>query len=338
MLSLGFLADAQQGAWQTIYAGSPVSGGLSEAIVGADDAIYILRAHQSDDPLSFWRCPIQQTVWCTAEPLIGLPDAETQAKGVFQNGTAMAWEGSHYIYALVGGFYDHRGRTGFWRYDTCLNQPSGCLKQWQDLASTPGEQGPGNALTYVRFQDQDYIYAFIGASTNQRSGAFNAFVRYDISLNQWSDDFPEPWDCTDDGASLAWDGGRFLYALHGSNCRDNATPDFARYDLTSNSWENLPNVPERVNDGGSLVYLDGILYVLVGGDSSSTSSFAFDAESRQWLWGRGADPDLPCPIGYWVGNRLAVVKGELFAWQGAPSTWECGGDALMRYLQGGKPT
>jgi N-acetylneuraminic acid mutarotase len=192
------------------------------------------------------------------------------------------------------------------------------------LADTPGDQGPGDALAFVRLGDEAYVYALIGAATKRRSKAFNSFLRYNVAADRWENDLPALWACTDDGAALAWDGGRSLYALQGSDCQDQATHNFARFDLQDWRWEELPSIPEPVNDGGSLVW-DGAryLYAIVG---EGRGAYRFDTQKSSWE----ELADLPCPVGYYTGNRLAVIEGKVYAWQGSPSTWECGGSALMR--------
>ena len=42
--------------------------------------------------------------------------------------------------------------------------------------------------------------------------------------------------------------------------------------------------------------------------------------------------DLPFGVGHYVGCRLAYANGSIYAWQGAPSTWENGGDNLAYYV------
>ena len=42
---------------------------------------------------------------------------------------------------------------------------------------------------------------------------------------------------------------------------------------------------------------------------------------------------LPCPVGYYVGNRLGFADGHIHYWQGAPKSerWLCGGDAFCMF-------
>jgi hypothetical protein len=85
----------------------------------------------------------------------------------------------------------------------------------------------------------------------------------------------------DDGGSLIWDGGRYLYAIIGGGGEVSDGKGFYRFDLQLLEWESL----ER----------------------------------------------LLCPVGEWNGNRLAVIEGRVYLWQGSPSTWECGGNVILQY-------
>ena len=64
---------------------------------------------------------------------------------------------------------------------------------------------------------------------------------------------------TTEGGSLAWAGGDYLYALGGDRSKE-----FWRYDINSGEWESQQDTPEVVDDGGALVYLNGVIYALKG--------------------------------------------------------------------------
>ena len=86
-----------------------------------------------------------------------------------------------------------------------------------------------------------------------------------------------------------------------------------------------------MDDGGSLLYDGKYLYAITGGggeESSGKGFYRLDLEEmKQWE----SLEELPCPVGYYVGNRLALVNGHIFAWQGANSKFDCNGTAIMRY-------
>jgi len=79
----------------------------------------------------------------------------------------------------------------------------------------------------------------------------------------------------EDGASLVWTGGDYLYALSGEYLETTPVQDFWRYDIVSDSWTTMAPIPENggVGDGGSLLWVGNWLpahadyiYALGGGD------------------------------------------------------------------------
>ena len=147
-----------------------------------------------------------------------------------------------------------------------------------------------------------------------------------------------------------WIGGELLYALRGEFYEDSPTYDFWRYNITSNSWTAMVDVPAYphdggvggVGDGGSLLHIGlwlsnqtDFIYALSGNQAHPESPspipdnrfyrYTISTES----WERLAD--LPFGIGYYVGCRLGYAEGHIYAWQGTPSTWAGGGDDLAYY-------
>ena len=321
---------SQSSQWQIVDK-TPRQGGVGQAIVGLPDSLFIVR--ETGGRLDIWR--MKQT---------GSMGFQIQSPGPikpsasFKNGTALAWDGNRYVYALFGrATSSNNARNVFMRYDTCMGTSSDCSEAWESLPDTPQSQGAGDALTFIREDDEGFVYAFTG---NQNFPG--DFARYNVNTNNWTGglSFPARWVCVDDGASLAW-SGEHIYALHGSDCSDTATTDFARYDRQSQTWDTMPPIPTAVDDGGSLIW-DGndSLYAISGGgnlsnnekeDLSGKDFFRFDLQNLQWE----RLSDLPCAVGFYTGNRLAFLNGAVHAWQGAPSTWGCNGaagDALMRFI------
>jgi len=49
---------------------------------------------------------------------------------------------------------------------------------------------------------------------------------------------------------------------------------------------------------------------------------------------RSPAESIPCPIGYYVGNRLGYANSTIYYWQGSPQNrtkWICGGDAFYMF-------
>ena len=299
--------------WQEVTA-SPKSGGYGQALLGTGDALYLLRAW-STGSWHFWRYDPESATWQTLTPPPERP----------KNGTAMTWDGLEHIYVLLGGAYDDRGRRFFYRYHIASNS-------WERLADTPGDQGAGNAITWSFYDSR--IYAFIG---HEKLGS--RFASYDPKTNKWKLlTMPAGWNSTDDGASLVWAGGPYLYALRGEYDETRPAGSFARYRIDTQTWERLSDLPDPagVGDGASLLWigywvpqLAPYVFALGGGGAREEPGYSFFVfDTYRLSWARLAD--LPCPVGQYNGNRLAYAAGALWYWQGAPSTWSCGGTKIFR--------
>ncbi|MEM2619170.1 MAG: hypothetical protein QW356_06775, partial [Candidatus Hadarchaeales archaeon] len=88
-----------------------------------------------------------------------------------------------------------------------------------------------------------------------------------------------------------------------------------------------------MGDGGSLLWVPDqpdYLYALGGGSFDENGGYGFyryriSTDTWETL------ENLPYPVGYYNGNRLAYVQGYIFYWQGTPSTWEGGGNRFCAY-------
>ncbi|MCW7077073.1 MAG: right-handed parallel beta-helix repeat-containing protein, partial [Candidatus Syntrophoarchaeum sp.] len=202
---------------------------------------------------------------------------------------------------------------------------------WEQLNNTLHAQGAGNALTWSEYDG--CLYAFVG---NSKRGT--EFIRYNPSTDTWENlTFNPSWTATDDGASLVTIGDD-VYALKGEVDDTIPNGDFAKYDIPTDTWIDLPDIPEveGVGDGASLLYIDNwsgyndTIFALGGGEADKDPGYNFYSYSlsqNQW----DELEDIPCPIGYYVGNRLGFVDGRIYYWQGTPSTWECNGTAFWMY-------
>ena len=299
---------------------SPLGGGYGEAILGARDKIYVLRCSKVSDPVWFYCFDPSTDSWAELSTS-GLPD------GAFRNGTSLAWDGVQFIYALGGARYDDEDRRDFVRYDTESNE-------WMMLDSTPYPQGAGNALTWSGYDAM--LYAFLGSRSHD--GDVSRFARYDPVASSWETLEPA-WKNTDDGASLAWTGGEYIYALRGEYIETTPSYDFSRYDIHAERWDPMTAFPGKggIGDGGSLLWIGqsmpeyaDVLYVLSGGAVDEAPGF--DLYTYSLASGAWSEAGLiPCPVGYYVGNRLGIASGSIYYWQGSPGSarWLCGGDAFF---------
>lgn len=329
-------AQAQQipgsPTYSWIWAGNTeFTGGYGQVVVPLDRGFLILRQYQANQRLDLERYAVQEDGAISLIWRGTFPKGRTEPPD-FKTGTAAAWDGDRLIYFLLGA-YEREQRQWFYAY----NLETGSwirLAETADATGDPEWQGAGDALAYVEEGDGSFVYGFVGE--RDRLGAF---LRYNVAENRWEKlNMPEGWVYVDDGASLVWPRDGYLYALQGSGYEDMPTPSFARFHLPDGPWESLRPIPDPagVNDGGSLAWDGGrYIYAITGGydedkrwkgEASGRGFYRYDLEKQEWE----ELPPLPCPVGEYTGNRLAIVSGFLFLWQGTPGSWECGGKGIWR--------
>jgi hypothetical protein len=319
MLALTLNPQSVRGSSPWTWVRDTVTGAYGEAVVSTDADIFVARG------ISFYRYRPSDNSWSV---MAAPPQLDGAA---FKTGTALTWDFGDCIYALYGAATGDN-RRWFYRYIISENS-------WQALANTPADQGEGDAIAWVNTENN--VYATIGGE--QR---LTYLVRYNPSINSWSDEPANPPAGMGDGASLSWAGGDFLFALRGEFSESSPLYDFWRYSIQNNVWVSLTDIPASphsggsggVGDGGSLLYIGfwvenqaNYIYALSGNQAhpdgipdNRTYRYSISADS----WERLAD--LPFGVGYYVGSRLGFVNGHVYAWQGDPSTWSGGGDDLAK--------
>jgi len=296
-------------------ADTPAAGGYGEAVVETSSHIYIARCLYASSTPYFWRYNPTTNIWDSMSTS-GLPT------GAFRNGAALAWDHSDYIYSLLGARYSDSNRRLFYRYSVSNNS-------WDQLIDTPHAQGAGDAITWSGYDN--WIYAVMGSKEHG-----TLFAGYNLFNNSWNTlPFNPNWTTTDDGASLVWTGGEYLYALRGEWQETVPCQDFARYHIPTKTWEDMSPIPESegVGDGASLLRIDDyddFIFALGGGSCLEDPGYNF---YRYSISGNSWEEleSIPCPVGYYVGNRLGFADDHIYYWQGAPSTWDCGGDAFYMF-------
>jgi len=302
-------------------ADAPTAGGYGEAVVSTAGNIYIAHCLKSSSDPTFWRYDPKTGNW-------DLMSTSGLSTGAFRNGAAMTWDYDDHIYALLGGTYSDSNRTLFYRYNISGDD-------WERLADTPNGQGAGDAITWSEYDG--HVYAMIGS--NARG---TVFARY--SHDFWETlAFNPNWTfTTDDGASLVWAGGEYLYALRGECEETVPNGDFARYHIPTNIWEDMPDIPDGggVGDGASLLWIgdrldrySDCIFTIGGGNADGEAPgygfYCYSISCNDW----DELESLPCPVGFYVGNRLGFADGHIHYWQGTPKTekWICGGDAFCMF-------
>lgn len=307
-----------EGNW-VIKTDAPTAGGYGEAVVSTATNIYIARClDASSDPV-LWRYDPDVENW-------EMMNTSCLPTGAFRNGAAMAWDYDDHIHALFGGRYGDGNRTLFYRYSLSNDR-------WERLADTPNGQGAGDAITWSEYDG--HVYAMIGSNARK-----TVFARY--SQDSWETlAFNPNWTFTDDGASLVWTGGDYLYALRGEYDEHVPNSDFARYHIPTDIWEDMRDIPESdgVGDGASLLWIGNrmdrcsdCIFAIGGGSVDEEPGYGFYRYSISCNGWEELE-SLPCPVGYYVGNRLGFTDGHIHYWQGTPKTekWICGGAAFCTF-------
>ena len=323
------------GVW-IVVSNSPFIVSYAVSVVGAGENIYIANS----DPDHFMCYNSVSHTWQNLLVPAGLlwqPGKPGSTIGAFKNGTYMAWDNRDYLYTVFGGSYadgdDGYYRNYFYRYSISNGT-------WAQLENTknPQGQGAGDAIAWVPGSaigdNENYIFAIVGMKDHGSS-----FWRYKISTNTWENMAPLLNE-TDDGCSLVWTGGTYLYALRGEDIETSPLYDFWRYDIVNNTWEYMASIPAYpwgggvggVGDGGSLIWIGGeysdYIYALSGNQCVPEPLY----DNRFYLytistnsWQRLAD--MPGGVGNQNGHRLGFAigsRGKIYCWKGCnadPVLW-----------------
>jgi len=117
------------------------------------------------------------------------------------------------------------------------------------------------------------------------------------------------------GGALAYAGGDYIYALRGDGKKD-----FWEYDIDNDTWDDLLDIPKKVDNGGSLVYAvdggDDFIYALPG---KSKEFWRYDIDNN--LWDKMANTDKEVKEGgalaYAGGDYIYALRGD-----GKKDFWE----------------
>lgn len=201
---------------------------------------------------TFWRYNISTNTWFSA----------SDAPLTLSLGAAMVYDGSQYIYVLRGNTDD-----AFMKYDTINDS-------WEIITNTnfgsPTNQLDNNVSIGgdLAFDGNDTIYAIQG---NTRTG----FASYSLLTGQWTvlTNVPIiPYD----GAQLAYDEGtESVYVTSGWN-----NPFVYRYDIATQLWSRVADAPMTIQNGGAARIVNGILYVLRGGNT--TTFWRYNISKQSW--------------------------------------------------------
>jgi len=267
-----FRYNPELGIWKQL-ADAPTGFNYGGAITYYDGSIYAINGQDGDDATDskkdFFKYDIATDVWSR---LADAPDTWGLGSDIVsgENGK---------IYAVQGRAFDK-----FWSYNTA----TGIWKDNENAIPSPyqvySQNGHGlefsskswtSGSTYC---EEGCIYAFQG-NNNTR------FFRFDIKEGTWVQAANVDTDLgvsgrVNYGSSMAFDSvnENMFVLLGGSN------DEFAQYDIDDDTWDALsattPDANLTVNEGGSLVYLDGFVYALPG--ANRPELLKYDVLASTW--------------------------------------------------------
>lgn len=260
-------------------------GAKNFGYVESTNMLYALRGNNSPN---FYSYNITSDTWTT---LANAPGNVRMGGGVIEGP-------SGYLYGLRGN-----NTTAFWRYNIADNT-------WSDeeAAETPLTVFYGGSLV---FDNNNYIYVLRGNNDD-------AFWRYNTSDDSWetlaNTDFGATTNAVNNnvyvGGDLAIDqNDGLIYAIQG-----NLLDGFSQYNVNTNSWTVLPDLPHLPQYGASLEFVGSTktLYYIPG--YSSDKMYRYQVADQTW------SEVAHAPGVFNMGAGLRNAGENLFALQGNNST------------------
>ena len=199
----------------------------------------------------------------------------------FDYGGNLSYDGTRYVYAMPGN------DDAMFRYDTCSGV-SGCTRGWTTLANA-NFGNPNTSNGQFVYEGSDSVYDNRNNVYVLQGNLLPYFAKYSVgndsghgeTHNSWTPLAPAP-EGFYDGGSLAFDAAtQSIYAVGGNSVTTaNTVQNFYRYDIATNTWSALPNVPALVSYGASLIDSGGYIYLERGG--GTTSFYRYNIADGTW--------------------------------------------------------
>jgi hypothetical protein len=276
--------SSKAGFWQQERLSMPpasIYAGGKFAYVSSSNKLYTFRGYNTT---TFYEYDVATDVWSTK----GAAPASVYWGGGLVEGP------SGYLYGWQGN-----NSAAFWRYDIAANT-------WSDVNATDAPQQLSYGASMI-YDGGHYIYAMKGNSDD-------TFMRYDTSSDTWDTlanvDFGSPTIQVDnlvyEGSDMAYDGNNTIYVTQG-----NTRSGFAAYNISSNSWTQLTNLPALAYNGAQIEYdsTSNAIYYLSGWDKPLF--FKYNISTQSW----SSLTDAPASIGW--GGAMKNISGNLYILRGA---------------------
>jgi len=283
------LASRTNGFWQQeTLAAAPATlqyGAKNMAYVASSDKVYVFRGANT---LTFYQYDIATDTWTT---LANAPSNVYIGGGVIEGP-------SGYLYGLPGN-----NTTTFWRYSIEDNV-------WSDVdaADLPLTSYYGTTPVYDGSQ---FIYVARGNNDD-------SFWRYDTLNDTWESLANTNFGAVTNAATnVLYVGGdltidvanQLVYAIQGG-----LYDGFAVYDINTNLWTTLPDVPALPYLDSNIEYVSAANAVFFTPAYSSDKMFKYDIATQTW----SQVAETPAALNY--GSAMRNVGGYLYLLQGNNTT------------------
>jgi len=245
--------------WTTIATPGVVGyGGAIEA--GSDGFLYIA---QGGNVPTFWKYEVSSGTWFN-----GPTDVSSAPKN-FYIGGSLASDGSRYIYGFPGS------DDAFYQYDTVThNWTAKANAQFGNPNTVDGQ-----TVNY----DSDSVYDGRNNIYVTQGSYYPYFAKYSIANDPAHGEVANTWTVLTPAPTGIYTGGSLVFDASTNSIystRGNWKNNFYRYDITTNSWSQLPDTPATFDQGASQTVYNGYIYAFRGG--STTNFYRYNIADRSW--------------------------------------------------------
>ena len=312
-----FKYSVSTGLWEEVSS-APYTFYYGGSIRLVGDSFYAIRGGNSN---TLYKYNLRKDSWL--KPTRGLFGREYMGSSSLNvhYGADLVKGDNNYFY-LTRGYYSN----DFMRYDS----ETGELTR---MANTPS--GLYNGAAMVFDDNNNKIYLTAGQYLRK------LFV-YDISSDTWSEevDDPPPID-TNYGASMSYDGSRYIYMNRGGNGNN-----FYRFDTqgeAGSKWNTMTNAPAGLGYGAEQALVGNYIYTLRGQNVSNNPLYRYDISSNTWDDAAVADLDIDVYndgfMTYGGDGYLYAARGdndtEFYRYSIAEDNWESLEDVPANVNEGG---
>ena len=231
-------------AWTTLKPIPTTVAGGSSVTYDKNGNIYLIAGNNTN---SFYRYNIENDVWAPISA--SLPSNA-------QSGTDITYIGKDRFVIMFTGVRE------FYLFDAALNQ----YTPLQSYPSSIDYSGSG-----IWFDGNDTIYAYLGSSYwwAQTGSGRSSMVKYSISNDNWRTLASPPVlaSFTQNNLVSGGDGGLYIFT-HNLADNLNAQQRSMRYDIGSDSWKEVPGMPDQAYNGSVTSDNKRYIYILPGGSGT----------------------------------------------------------------------